>query len=328
MSPILFDRFGCFGKLPLSREFLVDGQAALSASGFDSWIAEALGLASMQMGAGYRTLAVQFTPVRFSWARKDLNGPTPSTTELVGILYPSRDGAGRVHPFAPLAWIEPDETSSGNLEHALELTPLFDAMEQLTERCQRAPDPTHALETIRNERTPWDLDGATKRSDIIQFFAETSIDEFRSRFSGEAPDFFQIAQALVESVTYLRGRDSKEIRLGLRVPLAQTGNAAGVEIAFWSEMIRILFRSEVAGACYFWTNELADEGAYFHYFFSTPSGAQWSAIIDPASELETMSYLERPYGGPPADRMDPSLKTALEDGQTKLARWLEIVETL
>jgi hypothetical protein len=127
----------------------------------------------------------------------------------------------------------------------------------------------------------------------------------------------------VESVTYLRGRDPEEVRLGLRIPLALTGNAAGVEIAFWTELIRVLFQAEIPGACLFWTNE-AGATAHLHYFFSTPSSAQWSAIIDGESELETISYLERPYGGPPADRMDPALREILESGESKLSRWLEV----
>ncbi len=340
MMSTVFDRFGCFGKLPLSREFIVDGQAQLAASGFDAWIAEALGLAAMQMGPRYRSLAVQFTPIRFSWA-----GRNRSETELAGILYPSRDGAGRIHPFVPLAWLNADECSGRTLEHALQLNPLFDVLEQMTDRCRRASDPSFVLDTVRNERTTWDLDGATKCSEIRRFFAESSVNEFRSRFGTEAPDLVQIVQALVESVTYLRGRDPKEVRLGVRIPLALTGNAAGAEVALWSELIRVLFRAEIPGACLFWTNEATspnsaespaspvapptDSGeatrpiAHLHFFFSTPSAAQWSGIIDADSELETISYLERPYGGPPAERMDPTLREALENGETTLARWLE-----
>ena len=40
MSALRVDRFGCFGKLPVSREFLVDGARDLSDSGFDKWVGE------------------------------------------------------------------------------------------------------------------------------------------------------------------------------------------------------------------------------------------------------------------------------------------------
>ena len=52
--------FGCYGKLPLSREFIVEGSRDLPDSGFDRWISEGVGLAKARLGPRFDELISGF----------------------------------------------------------------------------------------------------------------------------------------------------------------------------------------------------------------------------------------------------------------------------
>ena len=54
------DKFGCFGKLPVSREFLVERNAELTRSGCESWVTEGVALARSPLGAAFKERATRF----------------------------------------------------------------------------------------------------------------------------------------------------------------------------------------------------------------------------------------------------------------------------
>jgi hypothetical protein len=133
---------------------------------------------------------------------------------------------------------------------------------------------------------------------------------------------FQIAQALVETTALLRGRDPASIRLGLVLPLSGNAERAPQEVAFWLETLEGLVRRPLAGSTYFWTDAGHPQKKSLCFFFSDPSPAQWTAIVDPTADIDTVTCLDRPYGSRPEDRMDSRLRALLEDGERPLAEFV------
>lgn len=320
MEQIELRDFGCFGKLEMSREFIVDGARALSGSGFDHWVGEGLALAKSRMGPEFRERATTFPLYRFAWGRD-------RSTSLAGVMIPSRDGAGRIHPFTVFGFVPRSASDPGAPAFAHQLRDLYARCAELTESGPGLGSPAGVTEALRRIVAVAMHSEDGKVPDYDLYMEQTKVGAFWESVLGDAqsPERFQILQALVETVSYLRGRGPGEIRLGIRFPLSPQGEQVDLEVAFWLDMTAQLLRRPLEGCCYFWTpGDAGALGSALYFFFSEPSAAQWSSLVDPDLDIETMSYLHRPYGERPEDRMDPALRRVLESEGGTLAecvRW-------
>ncbi|MEZ4649566.1 MAG: type VI secretion system-associated protein TagF [Candidatus Eisenbacteria bacterium] len=328
------NRFGCFGKLPVSREFLVDGAGELARSGFDTWMAEGLGLAKMSVGSDrFRSLALGFSPLRFVWSMPE------GTRAATGVLVPSEDGAGRIHPFAVFAWVDRGESAPDDPTHPLFVRPIHDYLDQLLAECRRATDPGSVLQVVRGASFAFER---SAHDEYAAFVRTRSLDAlFRELDTSlEVPGLVgalreQLVQALHESVSYLRGRPAIDIRLGVRCPLAPSLGAT-YQVSVWIDLIRRIFGTAVPGPCSFWPHPGATESpgsvrppalgpGSFHFFFSRPASAQWISLFDPEASLETISAIEQPYAGDPGDRMSPELRNVMRSPTATLSDLLDRV---
>lgn len=321
MSSPAFDSFGCFGKLPISREFLVDRAPDLSASGLDTWISEGMAFARGPLGSRWKPLATGFPPYRYAWTGRDRK-----ERFLYGELVPSEDAAGRIHPFTVFGVVDRSVAATGRATFPLELFALGDDVRRLREEAWRASGPDEAVRTVRGWRHLLSTEIGSSHDSFLQQPAR----EFWDRLAQERPNggsaspslCHQVMQALVETVTYLRGRKLPEIRMSIRYPILRgAGAEAEQSVAFWLELTARLLGTPLDGICCFWTQGATELSwpPMLLVSFSPPSTAQFSALIDPESNLETVSYLERPYGEPPETRMDASLRTLLDGPSTSLS---------
>ena len=325
------DRFGCFGKLPVSREFLVDGATELSRSGFDGWLGEGLGLAKLSLGnERFREIALGFPPLRFVWSMPE------GTRAAVGILVPSEDGAGRIHPFSVFAWVDRGESAPDDPVHPLFVRPIHDHLDGLLATCRAATESAEVLRCVRSASFEFERSAGSEYSAFVQ---TRSIDAlFRELDASlEVPGLVgslreQLVQALHETVSYLRGRPPIDIGLGVRCPLAPSVGAT-FQVSVWIDLIRHIFGSAVPGPCSFWPHpatpglDLPDPSGQrrtgsFHFFFSRPSSAQWISLFDPGANLDTISAIERPYGGDPGERMAPALRSLMRSPSATLSEFL------
>lgn len=356
-------RFGCFGKLPVSPEFLVEGASELARSGFDGWVAEGLGLARHSLGSErFREVALGFPPLRFVWSMPE------GTRAAAGVLVPSEDGAGRVHPFALYAWIERGESAPDDPVHPLYVRPLHDYLDTLLGACRAARDPGEVLRCVRSAALDCERSAGLEYTAFVQtrsldaLFRDLEESLVVPGLVGRLRE--QLVQALFETVSYLRGRAPIDIRLGVRGPLLP-GPTVTPQIAVWIDLVRRIFGSAVPGPCSFWTHpgaqgtspmtsdagtsppslpdavapspaspppptsppSPASAAGAFHFFFSRPTSAQWISLVDPAASVETISALEQPYGGDPGDRMAPALRAVLRSPSATLADLLQAVRS-
>jgi type VI secretion system ImpM family protein len=308
------DRFGCFGKLPVSREFLVGEARGLAESRFDRWIGEGLGIAKMLLGARYDEKVTSFPAYWFVW------GAGSGGKMLAGRLAPSEDGAGRKHPFALFGYC--DARNSRGIV-AASFGSLTEALDRLWTQVLQAATPAEILERVRQEAPAGN--GAAAAESAAFLAGRRSADFWADR----APLRFQVMQAFVETLAPIKGRDLKDVRMGMRFPLSGYSPAACAEAAFWIDMTsRRLGKSLDRTSC-FWTVGARSEGDFgpppgdLYLFFSEPSGPQWTCLADRDANIETMSFLDRPYGSDPERRMEPALRSLLESPSATLADYLQ-----
>ena len=310
------DKFGCFGKLPVSREFLVERNAELTRSGFDSWVTEGVALARSPLGAAFKERATRFPSYRFVWTIRGGGG-------LVGELGPGQDAAGRVHPFSIFAVLENGALRSARPSEPARLMELHSAVAGAALRARSSEDPARLTGGVREMRTtlPGDSSAETAYRNHVE---AQNCGDFWSAVAGGPldPARYQIVQGLCETVEYLRGRNASDVRMGIRFPLP--GRSAPLAIGFWIDLVARIFRSSIDGCSYFWTEgDGIDFPPRLLFFFSTPTSPQFLALIDPHSDVESISYLERPYGSPPEERMSAGLRAILDDPATPLRALLD-----
>lgn len=316
MGSIVVDKFGCFGKLPVSREFLVERSAELTRSGFDSWVTEGTALARSPLGAAFKERATGFPAYRFIWTTRGRAGG------LVGELGPGQDAAGRIHPFSVFAVLENDALRSARVSEPSRLMDLHATVAGAMVRARDSDDPARLTGGVREVRASLSAEGDEPA--YRGYIDAQSCGDFWSAVVGGPldPARYQIVQGLCETIEYLRGRNASDVRMGIRFPLP---NGAGpLAISVWIDLVARLFRSSIEGCSYFWTEgDGIDFRPHLLFFFSTPTSPQFLALIDPSSDVESISYLERPYGGPPEARMNTELRAILDDPATPLRALLD-----
>ena len=286
----------------MSREFLVGEARELSESRFDRWIGEGLGLAKMLLGARFDQKVSSFPPYWFVWSGGS------GARLLTGRIAPSEDGAGRKHPFALFGYC--DARRSNGLA-AASFPPIAEQVHHLWERVAAAPTPPAVLDLVRQEPGSGDLDGlASYRS----YTAECPAERF---WGARASERYQVMQAFVETLVPMKGRDPREIRMAIRFPLSGDPSSAALDAAFWVDLASRRLGKKLDRASCFWNQ--ADD---LYLFFSEPTGPQWTCLADRDANIETVSFLDRPYGSEPERRMDRALRGLLDAPSATLVDYL------
>ncbi len=109
--------------------------------------------------------------------------------------------------------------------------------------------------------------------------------------------------------------------MGIRFPLSGEATALAHEVQFWLDLTARRLGRPLERACYFWTAAGA-ESSDLYLFFSEPSGPQWTCLADPDANIETVSFLDRPYGSEPERRMEPALRSLADTSDARLADYL------
>ncbi|MFC1572649.1 type VI secretion system-associated protein TagF [Candidatus Eisenbacteria bacterium] len=322
-STLKVEHFGCFGKLPVSREFIVEGARDLSESGFDRWIGGGVGLAKARLGARFGERISNFPRYRFFWSDgKD--------RMLAGVICPSEDAAGRKHPFALFACVRGKQPSAPSI--ALQIRGLQEQAEGLLDSFSSTLSSTLTLaalrEALRLARQEPTRPDSNPQQEYQRFLGEVPGVGFcgDTNEEGLGDGRFRVFQALVETLSPPRKGDRRTFRGGLRYPLAKGDSAqTALESCFWLDLTERCLGQTLGGACWLHPSQGTEEGhPYFFLFLTTPSDSQWISLVDPGENLESISYLDRPYGTePPEQRMAPDLRSLLVSRRATFRDYLE-----
>ncbi|MFH1843608.1 MAG: type VI secretion system-associated protein TagF [bacterium] len=310
--------FGCFGKLPISREYIVEGSRWLSESGFDQWIGEGVGLAKARLDQHFHQRITGFPHYRFFWDGGQDN-------QLAGVMCPSEDAAGRKSPFALFACLRGSRISA--ISTALQVWSLQEQAATLLESVSTAESPVTLRESIRSADQNPPFNNQDFQAEYQRFLAEQSGGSFWRNVGATTDDGgrFTVLQALVETLEPLRRNKNRAFRGGIQYPLSR-GNSTdtALESCFWLDLTENCLGHPLASSWWFRSpGEPQADSRHLFLFLSPPTGNQWISLIDPDMDLESISYLDRPYGvEPPEQRMDPNLRAILESETSNLGEYL------
>lgn len=347
------EKFGCFGKLPVSREFLVDGARELAESRFDRWIGEGLGLAKARLGSRFDTQALGLPVTRFLWS-------FPSGGKsLLGILGPSRDAAGRLHPFAAYGLMDGKAGTSPGTATPVQASAILETADGLRRAAGEQKTPQAVLELVRATSASPALQQGVLQREMAAYRAFLGTtrgqDLWQALESGGGPPRAQRLQLLIDTLAAMKGKNGRGFRGGIRIPLRRAAQAAdgpavqaaggpadgavaGVangaanssthapagtsraayESAFWLDLMEHLITRVPERVWWFWSDE--GERPALLVFFSDPSAAHWTCLMDPQADLESVSDLGRPY--PAQSSLSASLRALLESPSSTLDEYL------
>ena len=311
--------FGCYGKLPLSREFVVEGTRSLPDSGFDRWISEGVGLAKARLGPRFDGLISGFPRYRFVWDGGDDH-------LLAGVICPSEDAASRKHPFALFACLRGQRHSA--LATALQVCSLQEHCAAMLASVAATESPTALREAIRSAPRMPPPPEASAQEQYQRFLAERLGDAFWRDLvvRGTGDDGrFTVLQALVETLAPLNRDKNRAFRGGIRYPLSHGSSVeSALEACFWLDLTEGCLGHALGNNSWLRSGGSAKaNNRHFFLFLSPPSGSQWVSLIDPEDDLDSISYLDRPYGSEaPEQRMDPTLRAILTSASSTFGDYL------
>ena len=312
------EQFCCFGKLPISREFIVEGGNELSDSGFDQWVGNGVGLAKARLGNRFDQLISSFPCYRFLWS-------AGKERVFAGVICPSKDAAGRKHPFSLFACLR--GKSESTLSTAIEVWRYQEAAAAMTESLSGVESPGALRDLLRSaDQSPPSNETAPEEEYQSYLNERLGIDFWQSLTDHETSDQrFIVLQALVETLAPLRKGDPRAFRGGIRYPISNSGNvASAMESSFWIDLTERFLRRPRTSSWSLRSPEKTEDGRAFCFLWlTTPADSHWISLVDQQSELESISYLDRPYGTePPEHRMDPNLRTVLQSDRASLSEYL------
>ena len=136
---------------------------------------------------------------------------------------------------------------------------------------------------------------------------------------------FTIVQAMLETLTPWGENKDRIFSGGIRYPLPRGGHTkAAMASCFWLDLTARCLGRAIGETWWFRPpGESESDNRSMFLFLSPPGGNQFASLIDPAADLDSISYLDRPYGAePPEERMDPDLRAILTANTSSLSDYL------
>jgi type VI secretion system ImpM family protein len=194
----------------------------------------------------------------------------PQDALLAGVIRPSHDAVGRLHP---LVFAVPlDGRAISSAPHLLPLL-LGDFLEQATDASMRADavSKPQDLEAYVAHLHPPYLELGNVRSDYEMFARATGIGGALSSVYGDAWSMRgpHAIHTILEALAPVRGREPPDTRLSLRLPLGAAGSAA---VAFWLDIVRAAGNWQRTVPSMFWRAD-AQEGVLLLQLGDTPSSS-------------------------------------------------------
>jgi type VI secretion system protein ImpM len=281
----------CFGKLPVSGDFVRCAASGAGVQAIDAWFQKGLYAVRARMPAAFEE-AYDAAP-----ACSFLFNPRNGAAALAGVMKPSRDRSGRRYPFLVAA--ELDASLRAGREAAripVRFGPFFEwatdlVCEATAGRLSHHDLPDH-LEAFSS--TP---DEASARSaDYDRFLHETPFAGFAEDIWGDASG--QRAGLLLKNlrdiVVPIRGTVPAHFALGLRFPLLREASRRAFSASFWLEAgLRLLESPDVRPTCFWTAGEAAPHPfPFLMMYLQTPPGRAFEDLLPAAPVGERLCILD------------------------------------
>jgi len=316
------ERFGCFGKLPASREFIIEGARDIAEVRFDRWVGEGLGAAKVRLGSRFDHLFTTFPEYDFVWAAGGWR------KLLAGRIVPSADGAGRKHPFCVFAVVDAGGTPPAHLlVHSLRA--LFDQVSALLSACRAAASAADVVATVRGAAPSGAAaagDPNASAGDYAHFASTTAGSALWDATFGEraATHRLPAMRELAEAASSLRG-NGRELGFAIRTLLPRADGIDAFRAAcFWYDLFVQHAGKAACRATLFWT--AAGRGEFCPTLFLLPPEplpSHWTFLVDRAATSDSLVALDTAGAIESSDRSTPpELRGVMDSPSSTLQSYL------
>ncbi len=289
-------QYGCFGKLPVSYEFIRSRLAELAPTGMDRWIGDGLGMARAEVGPGYANAVREMPTYHFVWS---MGGPA-----VAGALRAGRDEAGRAHPFVVFASVG-DPVGGGGGWTPAEVGAVVRAAERAGAAAAEARTEDDVKACVAAAR---ELDDALTDSERVLDVA------------GAAP--------LARALGIAGGRDGfraaltwpdAAARTGFECPIgARDGIDAFGDVAFWERLTCARAGLRPGTGVWFWTAPGGGVAGRWIRFSDSPGPRAFVTLLRRRDDDPEVHHVARPADA----AADPLAGGDAEGGEETLARLL------
>ena len=237
MEPV---SLGCYGKLPLSPEFIRYNANSLEVQALDQWFQEGLHQAKSRIGSNWSTEYLKSGPWNFLFA------PEGGSHFLIGVLMPSKDQAGRefplfmflrlpAAPFRGRTWLAP-LGADVFLRHA---------NQQIHQEWKGLE-----LSQFRNSLDAWTIPSLDEIQSAGQVYEEYLRTQTMERFWKDLlgnfhhPVKYFLDEALRMCFKPIRKHLSKGLAWGLKFPLLESAETETFDLPYWLDLSARLLGSE------------------------------------------------------------------------------------
>ena len=282
----------CVGKLPSHGDFVRHRATTPAMRAFDEWLQKGLYQARQDrsaLDAAYdRAPAYRFV-FRSAEARE----------QLIGVMQPSRDQAGRMYPFTVAVEVEPQTFGVRQLPYAIHHAEAFFSEAQDLVATATTGDVSHHEVTDRVEAMQPTLPITTSPAPAYKrYLQQQTMQSFVEQLFGHFGDGrkYRLFKNVLDIVLPFQGQDSVRMSYGLKFPLGTKPDALAFHAAFWVELCLRLMEYPDVTPSLFWTAgynpEAAGEPELF-LFMDPPRPRAFSHLVMPDAESDYICDLVR-----------------------------------
>lgn len=303
------------GKLSSRGEYLPVPSHAPSFAAFDAWLSTAMEWATRAGGPDFPEAFQRGALHGFAFRPDGERGPNL----LCGVLSPSRDSAGRLFPLALGVPLQVAPQAAGRPElMPFVLETLWAEAGGLLLDILAAP-PSGSIEPPVVTAEP-DADAEHAAETYDDWAARITLRELWALLGPSLSRPAATLRLLLEAVLPVRGQESAQTTLSLRLPL---GAGSGASLCFWLDVVRRHARWQSTLPSFFWSHDGTTGAALLH--LGRPPASTLAELWLPSGTRDEIADLTRPVDIIAVEAYAPlsaEIVAALSDPQATLAQLL------
>jgi len=286
-----------FGKLPGFGDF-IRSPLSKSAKAFEEWLYDSVVFAKTHADKNWPKYIQQLSPMRFIYAAK------PTSSILVGLIYPSEDKNGRSYPFVIFAELD-TIIFKNTLTHLLPLllNNFFYSLRNLYEKIFALNNLTEIDSHVEPGLPDFQVDMNSAQRLYDKYVKQTALETFNLNIWGsiEKVGLQLTMQNMLNIIGPIQRRPIHKVKIGLRIPLGHKAQIRSFEACFWLDVLSRLWHKSVETPVIFWDLEVGEMDSGMWFFFQRPTNKGVGYMLskdlhdDHVCNLDTDGALDWPY---------------------------------
>ncbi|HEY7394827.1 MAG TPA: type VI secretion system-associated protein TagF [Gemmatimonadaceae bacterium] len=324
MSSASFFPALCFGKLPLSADFIRHNAGGREVLAFDQWLQQGMYHARNELRAEWESSYRDAPAYQFVFF------PENSESLLLGVLHPSHDRSERHYPF--IVCLQIDRRLSTN---RLPLIPMLfasflDGATRLVEDARQNMSLQQIVERTEALRAPVDRDYAGIVREYETSLAAMSPDGLREYLwpSDGNERASRVFKNLIDILVPLRGHNAARLALGLRFPLPLDVARRSFTASFWLLAACASMGMNWPRPFFFWTAPSSGQlsaAAFLFLFLRQPSATSVLSLLRPDLASDAICAVDVDGADVARSALPARLAAAVSARDTNLLRLLDVL---